>query len=60
VGRNKIYKNKEGELIKQKIILGCNKNYTILALNCILINSKVVISVSEIEKRNRKNNRNEE
>ena len=37
-------------------MLGYNKNYTILILNCILKNSKRMISASEIERRNRNNN----
>ena len=31
-------------------MLGCNKNYVTLALNCILKNSKEIISVLEINK----------
>ena len=43
--------------VKQKeVMLGYNKNYTTLALNCALKNSKRTISVSEIESRSRKNN----
>ena len=41
---------------KKKVILGYNKNYTILALNCILKNSKEMILASEINRRCRKNN----
>ena len=37
-------------------MLGCNKNYVILALNCMLKNSKKIISVLEIERRDRSNN----
>jgi len=36
-------------------MLGCKRNYIILALNCILKNSKRTISVSEIERRGRNN-----
>ena len=39
-------------------MLECNKNYTILALNCILKNSKRIISVLEIKRRNRNNSIN--
>jgi len=43
--------------IKQKeVMLGYNKNYVTLALNCALKNLKRTISVSEIERRSRKNN----
>jgi len=31
-------------------MLRCNKNYATLALNCILNNSKKIISVLEIER----------
>ena len=41
-------------------MLGYNKNYTILALNCILKNSKRTISASLIKKRGRNNNIKEE
>ena len=37
------------------IVLGCNKNYAILAFNCILKNSKKIILVSGIQKRGRNN-----
>jgi len=37
-------------------MLGYNKNYTTLALNCMLKNSKETILVLEINKRCRKNN----
>jgi len=37
-------------------MLRYNKNYIILALNCMLKNSKGIISVSEIKKRDRNNN----
>ena len=37
-------------------MLGCKRNYIILALHCILKNSKTIISVLEIEKRGRNNN----
>ena len=37
-------------------MLRCYKNYTILALNYMLKNSKRIISVSEIKRRNRNNN----
>ena len=37
-------------------MLEYNKNYIILALNCMLKNSKGMILVSEIKKRNRNNN----
>jgi len=36
-------------------MLGCNK-YVILAFNCILENSKRIISALEIKKKNRNNN----
>ena len=36
-------------------MLGYNKNYATLALNCTLNNSKGTISVSEIERRDRNN-----
>jgi len=41
-------------------MLRYNKNYAILVLNCILKNSKKIISVSVIERRDRKNNIKEE
>ena len=37
-------------------MLGCNKNYTTLALNCTLKNSKETISASGIDKRYKNNN----
>ena len=37
-------------------MLGCNKNYAILALNCVIKNSKRIISASEINRRYRNNN----
>ena len=37
-------------------MLECNKNYAILANNCILKNSKEIISALEIKRRCRKNN----
>ena len=37
-------------------MLKCNKYYTILALNCILKNSKKTILVLEIKKRYKNNN----
>ena len=37
-------------------MLGCNKNYATLALNCTLKNSKRTISASEINRRCRNNN----
>ena len=37
-------------------MLGCYKNYVILAFNCVLKNSKRTISVSEINRRYRNNN----
>ena len=37
-------------------MLGCNKNYAILALNYTLKNSKGTILASEIKRRCRKNN----
>ena len=37
-------------------MLEYNKNYAILALNCILKNSKEIISVFEIDRRYRNNN----
>ena len=37
-------------------MLECNKNYTILALNCILKNSKRMISALRIDRRYRNNN----
>ena len=43
--------------VKQKeIMLEYNKNYTTLALNYVLKNSKRTISVLKIERRSRKNN----
>ena len=36
-------------------MLKCNKNYVILALDCMLKNSKEIISVLEIKKRDRNN-----
>ena len=36
-------------------MLECNKNYATLALNCILKNSKKIISVLEINSRDRNN-----
>ena len=41
-------------------MLEYNKNYAILALNCILKNSKRKISVSEIKRRDRNNSMKEE
>ena len=41
-------------------MLGCNKNYTTLALNYILKNSKKTISVSGIEKKSQNTNIKEE
>ena len=38
-------------------MLECNKNYTTLAFNCMLKNSKRTISVLEIDKRYRNNNK---
>ena len=38
-------------------MLEYNKNYTILALNCILKNSNRTLLASEINRRYRKNNR---
>jgi len=37
-------------------MLEYNKNYTILVLNCILKNSKKMISASRIKRKNRNNN----
>ena len=37
-------------------MLGCNKNYATLVLNCALKNSKRTLSVSGINKRYRINN----
>jgi len=37
-------------------MLGYNKNYAIPILNCILKNSKGIISVSRIERRGKNNN----
>ena len=37
-------------------MLGCNKNYATLALNCALNNSKETLSVPEINRRYRNNN----
>jgi len=34
-------------------MLGCNNNYAVLALNCILKNSKETISVLEIKRRDK-------
>ena len=36
-------------------MLGCYRNYAILALNCMLNNSERIISASGINKRYRKN-----
>ena len=44
------------EVSRKEIILGCNKNYITLALNCTLKNSKRMISVLEIERKGRNNN----
>ena len=41
-------------------MLGCNKNYTTLALNYILRNLKETISVSGIEKKSQNTNIKEE
>jgi len=41
-------------------MLGCNKNFAILALNYILKNSKKIILMSEIKRRDRNNNIKEE
>jgi len=41
---------------KREVMLGCNKNYAKLALNCILKNSKETILASRIKKRCRNNN----
>ena len=35
-------------------MLGCNRNYIILALNCMLKNSKETILALEIKRRGRK------
>ena len=40
---------------RKKVMLEYNKNYIILALDCILKNSKKTISISEIERRDRNN-----
>ena len=37
-------------------MLKCNKNYATLALNCVLKNLKRILSASEINKRYRNNN----
>ena len=37
-------------------MLGCNKNYATIALNCILKNSKRTLSTLEINRRYRNNN----
>ena len=37
-------------------MLGCNKNYAILVLNCVLKNSERTISVSEMYRRDRNKN----
>ena len=43
--------------VKQKeIMLECNKKYTVLALNSALKNSKEMILLSEIKKRDKNNN----
>jgi len=44
----------------KEIMLECNKHYAILALNCILKNSKGKITVSEIKRRDRNNSMKEE
>ena len=41
-------------------MLGYNKKYVALALNCILKNSKKIISILEIKRKNRNNNIKEE
>ena len=41
-------------------MLECNKSYMILALNCILKNSKRTISVLKIKRRDKNNNIKEE
>jgi len=41
-------------------MLGYNKNYAILALNCILKNSKKIVSVSGIKRKSQNNNIKEE
>ena len=41
-------------------MLGCNKNYVTLALNCVLKNLKGMILVSGIERSYRNNNIKEE
>ena len=45
---------------KKEVMLRCNKNYTLLALNCRLKNSKETISASQIKRRGRNNNIKEE
>ena len=44
------------KISRKEVILGYNKNYAILALNCILKNSKKILSASEINKKYRNNN----
>ena len=41
---------------RKEVMLECNKNYAILALNCTLKNSKRIILVLEIGKNSRNNN----
>ena len=45
---------------RKEVMLGYNKNYTTLALNCILKNLKRTISASQIKRRGRNNNIKEE
>ena len=39
------------EIKEKEIILECNKNYIILVLNCTLKNSKRIVLVSKIKRR---------
>jgi len=43
-------------VIEKEIMLGCNKNYATLVFNCILKNSKGMISASGIKGRSKNNN----
>jgi len=44
------------KISRKEVILGYNKDYAILALNCILKNSKGILSASGINKKYRNNN----
>jgi len=46
------------KISRKEVILGYNKNYATLALNCMLKNSKRILSASGINKKYRNNNIN--